>query len=67
MIDKDVYKRQAPQAAGIATCADILSTIKQLVFEEKRYTGDELLQAVYDNWEGHDQLDVYKRQELTTV
>ena len=50
------YNFTAPQAAGIATCADILSTIKQLVFEEKRYTGDELLQAVYDNWEGHDQL-----------
>lgn len=50
------YNFTSPQAAGIATCADILSTIKQLVFEEKRYTGEELLQAVYDNWEGHEQL-----------
>lgn len=50
------YNGTAPQAAGIATCADILATIKQLVFEEKRYTGAELLQAVKDNWEGHEQL-----------
>lgn len=43
-----------PQASGIGTCADILSTIKQLVYDEKRYTGEELLSAVRDNWEGHD-------------
>lgn len=50
------YNGIAPQAAGIATCADSLATIKQLVFDEKRYTGEELLQAVLDNWEGHDKL-----------
>ncbi len=48
------YNFTGPQASGIGTCADILSTIKQLVFDEKRYTGEELLQAVRDNWEGHD-------------
>lgn len=50
------YNFTGPQASGIGTCADILSTIKQLVFDEKRYTGEELLQAVKDNWEGHDVL-----------
>ena len=50
------YNFTAPQAAGIATCADALATIKQLMFEEKSVTGDELLQAIYDNWEGHEQL-----------
>ena len=50
------YNGTAPQAAGIATCADSLASIKQLVFEEKRYTGAQLLQAVKDNWEGHDKL-----------
>lgn len=45
-----------PQCSGLATCADALSAIKQLVFEEKKYTGAELLQAVKDNWEGHDVL-----------
>lgn len=50
------YNFTGPQASGIGTCADILSTIKQLVFDEKRYTGEELLEAVKDNWEGHDVL-----------
>lgn len=50
------YNFTGPQASGIGTCADILSTIRQLVFDEKRYTGEELLQAVRDNWEGHDML-----------
>ncbi len=48
------YNFTGPQASGIGTCADILSTIKQLVFDEKRYSGAELLQAVKDNWQGHE-------------
>lgn len=50
------YNGIGPQASGIATCADSLATIKQLMFEEKRYTGTELLQAIKDNWEGHEKL-----------
>lgn len=50
------YNGTGPQASGMATCADSLSSIKQLVFEEKRCTGAELLQAVKDNWKGHDVL-----------
>lgn len=50
------YNFTGPQASGIGTCADILATIKQLMFDEKRYTGEELLCAVRDNWEGHDVL-----------
>ena len=45
-----------PQASGLGTCADSLATIKQLVFDEKKYTGAELLQAVKDNWVGHEKL-----------
>ena len=45
-----------PQASGIASCADALAAIRQLVFEEKRFTGKELLQAVKDNWQGHEML-----------
>lgn len=48
------YNGIGPQASGLATCADTLAAIKQLVFEEKRYTGADLLQAVRDNWEGHE-------------
>lgn len=50
------YNFTGPQASGIGTCSDILSTIKQLVFDEKKYTGAQLLQAVKDNWEGHEVL-----------
>lgn len=50
------YNGIGPQASGIATCADSLSVIKQLMFDEKRVTGKELLDAVKDNWEGHEKL-----------
>ncbi|EMC3650958.1 (2S)-3-sulfopropanediol dehydratase [Citrobacter sp. ESY80] len=50
------YNGIAPQAAGMATCADSLATIKQLVFDEQRYSGAQLLQAVKDNWVGHEKL-----------
>lgn len=50
------YNGTGPQASGIATCADTLATIKQLMFDEKRYTGAELLQAVKDNWKGHEKI-----------
>lgn len=50
------YNGTGPQASGMATCADSLATIKQLVFQEKRYTGNELLQAVKDNWKGHEKI-----------
>ena len=43
-----------PQASGLATCADSLSAIRQLVFEQQRFKGSELLQAVKDNWKDHD-------------
>ena len=51
-----LYNGIGPQASGLATCADSLSAIKQLVFDEKKYTGAELLQALKDNWKGHDVL-----------
>ncbi len=50
------YNGIGPQASGMGTCADSLATIKQLVFDEKRYTGAELLAAIRDNWEGHEKL-----------
>ena len=50
------YNGIGPQASGMATCCDILCTIKQLVFEEKVCTGEELLQALKDNWVGHEKL-----------
>lgn len=50
------YNFTGPQASGIGTCTDILSAIKQLVFDEKRFSGQYLLDAVKNNWEGYEPL-----------
>ena len=50
------YNGIGPQASGMATCADSLAAIKQLVFDEKRCTGAELLEAVKHNWKGYEKL-----------
>ncbi len=50
------YNHTGPQAVGIGTAADSLAAIKQLVFDEKKLSGSELLQALRDNWKGHERL-----------
>lgn len=50
------YNFTGPQGIGLGTTGDGLSTIKQLVFDEKRITGAELIQACEDNWVGHEPL-----------
>ena len=51
-----VYNASGPQGVGLGTTADGLSVIKQLVFEEKRVTGSELLAALRADWEGFEPL-----------
>ena len=51
-----IYNFIGPQGVGVGSVGDGLSTIKQLVFDEKKVTGKELLDAVKDNWEGHEKL-----------
>ncbi|MDR0904671.1 MAG: formate C-acetyltransferase/glycerol dehydratase family glycyl radical enzyme [Oscillospiraceae bacterium] len=53
------YNFTGPQGVGIGTAGDGLATIKQLVFEEKKVTGRELLDAVIANWDGHEELYAY--------
>ncbi|HBC92444.1 MAG TPA: formate C-acetyltransferase/glycerol dehydratase family glycyl radical enzyme [Pelotomaculum sp.] len=53
------YNFSGPQAVGIGTVGDGLATIKQLVFEEKKVTGAELLDAAKKNWEGYEALYAY--------
>ena len=53
------YNFTGPQGVGIGTAGDGLSTIKQLVFDEKRVTGRELLDAITDDWVGHEPLYAY--------
>ena len=51
-----VYNASGPQGVGLGTTADSLTVIKQLVFDEKRVTGGELLTALCANWEGYEPL-----------
>ena len=53
------YNFTGPQGVGIGTAGDGLATIRQLVFDEKRVSGRELLDAVRANWEGHEALYAY--------
>ncbi len=50
------YNNSGPQAVGVGTAADGLTVIKQLIFDEKKITGRELLDALRDNWKGHETL-----------
>jgi formate C-acetyltransferase len=50
------YNHTGCQAVGPGTVADGMATIKQLVFEEKKVTAKQLLQALEDNWVGHEPL-----------
>jgi formate C-acetyltransferase len=44
---------------GLATAVDSLAVIKKLVFEEKKLTLDELIDAVHSNYEGCEDLRQY--------
>lgn len=50
------YNHSGPQALALGTCADSLSTIKQLIYDEKKITADELIDALKKNWEGYEPL-----------
>ena len=41
---------------GFANASDSLVTIKKLIFEEKRYTAEQLLEAMEDNFAGHERM-----------
>lgn len=42
--------------AGVADSADALAVIDKLIYRDEKITWDELLEAVEDNWEGHENL-----------
>ncbi len=50
------YNFSGPQGVGVGTVADGLAAIKQLVFEEGRVSGADLLEALEKNWEGFETL-----------
>jgi formate C-acetyltransferase len=41
---------------GMMNVADSLTAMKKLVFDDKKYTMKEMLDALAANWEGHDQI-----------
>lgn len=53
------YNTTYIQCTGLGTITDCLSTLKKHVFEEKRFTMDELLTAVSNNFEGYEKMRQY--------
>ena len=50
------YNTTYIQCTGLGTITDCLATLKKHVFEEKRYTMDQLLTAVARNFEGEEKM-----------
>jgi formate C-acetyltransferase len=50
------YNSYGGTATGLATTADSLTALKYIVYDKKIATREEFLQAILDNWEGHEDL-----------
>lgn len=50
------YNTNYIQGVGIGTITDSLAAIKYNVYDEKRFTMEELMNALKDNFEGHDEI-----------
>lgn len=50
------YNNYGFHGAGIANAADALCAVKKLIFEEKKYTANELINALNENFEGYETL-----------
>lgn len=53
------YNTTYIQCTGLGTITDSLCSLKKHVFEDKRYTMDEMLQAMNDNFVGHEVMRQY--------
>ena len=53
------YNTTYIQCTGLGTITDCLSTLKKHVFEDKRFTMDEILSAVAKNFEGKEKMRQY--------
>jgi len=51
-----LYNFLQPEAVGVSNVVDGLAAIRTLVFEQGRYTLDELRDALAADWEGHEPL-----------
>ena len=50
------YNSFGGTATGLGTTADSLTAIKYMVYDKKLVSKEEYLQAILDNWEGHEEL-----------
>jgi pyruvate formate-lyase/glycerol dehydratase family glycyl radical enzyme len=50
------YNLSGIQAIQVANVADSLAVIKQLVFDDSRFTKEEIMNALRENWEKHEYL-----------
>ena len=50
------YNFTGLQCLGPATVADSLTALKQLIYDEKKYTAGEFQDALENNWAGHERL-----------
>lgn len=55
------YNTTYIQCTGLGTITDCLATLKKHVFEDRRYTMDDMLKAVAANWEGEEKMRLYIR------
>ena len=54
-----------PRGIGLGDVADSLTALKKWVFEEKKYTGAQVLDALEKDWEGYDELYALVNSEKT--
>lgn len=50
------YNTKYLQGVGIGTITDCLAAVKYNVFDKKKFTMEELMQALEDNFDGHDRI-----------
>ena len=55
------YNTTYIQCTGLGTITDCFTTLKKHVFEEGKYTMDEILKVVAKNWEGEEKMRQYIR------
>lgn len=55
------YNTTYIQCTGLGTITDCFTTLKKHVFEEGRYTMDQMLEAVSANWQGEEKMRQYIR------
>ena len=55
------YNTTYIQCTGLGTITDCFTTLKKHVFEEGKYTMDEILKAVAKNWNGEEKMRQYIR------